>query len=153
MVVEFHELTVAGVPLKVTVLLFCVGPNPVPLIVTEVPTEFAFGDKLLMKGTTVKTTPLLARPPTLTNTFPVVAVLGTENVILPLFQLVGVIETPLRRTVPCVVPKALPLIVTDVPTWPELGLRLVMLGGVPAEGGLMVAATELYEVLDVKLAV
>ena len=97
MVGGFQELMTAGVPLKVTVS--GVGPNPDPLIVTEVPTEFAFGDKLLMKGMTVKTTPLLARPPTLTNTFPVVAVLGTENVIVLLFQVVGVIERPLRRTV------------------------------------------------------
>ena len=45
------------------------------------------------------------------------------------------------------------MIVTDVPTCPELGFRLVMPGGVPADGGLRVAATELYEVLEVKLAV
>ena len=35
---------------------------------------------------------------------------------------------PLKEIVPCVAPKFVPVIVTEVPTGPELGLTLVMLG-------------------------
>jgi hypothetical protein len=150
-----QEVTLAGVPLKVTVLVPCAGPNPVPAMVIDVPTESAFGERLLILGRTVNLTPLLARPPTLTNTLPVVAVLGTATVMLPLLQVLGVATAPLKTTVlvPWVEPNPLPLIVTEVPTWPEVGFRPVMLGGVPVDGGLMVTAIELYEVLEVKLAV
>ena len=46
-------------------------------------------------------------------------------------QLVGVATVPLTRTllVPCVDPKFAPLIVTDVPTAPEVGDKLVRVGG------------------------
>jgi hypothetical protein len=49
--------------------------------------------------------------------------------LVPL-QLVGVAAVPLNITVlvPCVEPKFVPVIVTDVPTAPELTERLVMLG-------------------------
>jgi hypothetical protein len=45
-------------------------------------------------------------------------------------QLVGMACTPPKVTVlvPCVVPKFAPLIVTAVPTTPELGLKFMMLG-------------------------
>ena len=51
--------------------------------------------------------------------------------MLVALQLVGVALVPLNVTVlvPCEAPKLLPLIVTDVLTGPEVGLRLVMLGG------------------------
>jgi len=50
--------------------------------------------------------------------------------MLVVLQLLGVAATPPKLTVlvPCVTPKFAPLIVTDVPTGPEDGLRLVMLG-------------------------
>jgi hypothetical protein len=46
------------------------------------------------------------------------------------FQLVAAACTPPKVTVlvPCVVPKFAPVIVTAVPTTPELGLKLVILG-------------------------
>src|SRR5580700_1528631 len=49
--------------------------------------------------------------------------------LVPL-QLVGMACTPPKVTVlvPCVVPKFAPVIVTAVPTTPELGLKFVMLG-------------------------
>jgi hypothetical protein len=49
--------------------------------------------------------------------------------LVPL-QLVGMACTPAKETVlvPCVVPKFAPEIVTAVPTTPELGLKLVILG-------------------------
>jgi hypothetical protein len=70
---------------------------------------------------TVKPTPLLATPPTVTTTFPVVAPLGTGTVILVSLQLVGVPTVPLNVTVlvPCA-PKFVPVIVTAVPTDPDV---------------------------------
>jgi len=100
MLVEFQEPTLAVVPLKVTVLAPCDGPKPVPAIVTEAPTKPELGVKLVMLGTTVNATALLARPPTMTTTLPVVAALGTDTVMLVLLQLVGVAATPLKSTVP-----------------------------------------------------
>src|ERR1700674_4533109 len=79
---------------------------------------------------TVKLTPVLATPPTVTTTFPVVAPLGTGTTMLVELQLVVVATVPLNVTVlvPCVDPKFVPVIVTEIPTGPEFGLRLVMVG-------------------------
>src|SRR2546428_1249782 len=125
---------VAAVPLNLTVLVPWVEPKFVPVIVTEVPTEPEAGFKLVMLGggtMTVKVTPLLATPPTVTTTFPVVAPLGTGTAMLVALQLVGVAVVPLNLTVlvPWVEPKFVPVIVTEVPTGPEAGFKLVMLGG------------------------
>ncbi len=102
-------------------------------MVTDVPTVPELGVRLVMLGgtTTVKFTALLARPPTVTTTFPLVAPAGTGTVMLVALQLVGVAAVPLNVTVlvPCDAPKFAPPIVTDVPTVPELGVKLVMLGG------------------------
>jgi hypothetical protein len=83
---------------------------------------------------TVKLTPLLATPPTVTITFPAVAPFGTGATIVVELQLVGVATVPLNVTVlvPCVEPKFAPAIVTEVPTGPEFGVRLAM-PGVEAE--------------------
>ncbi len=74
--------------------------------------------------------PLLATPPTVTTTFPVVAPAGTSTTTLVALQLVGVAVIPLNFTVlvPCVVPKFAPVIVTDVPISPDVGFKFVMLG-------------------------
>jgi hypothetical protein len=60
----------------------------------------------------------------------VVAPAGTGTLILVELQLVGVPDVPLNLTVllPCVDPKPLPLIVTEVPTAADVGERLDMLG-------------------------
>jgi hypothetical protein len=81
-------------------------------------------------GKTVKLTPLLATPPTVTTTLPVVAPVGTGATIDVALQLVGVAAAPLNVTVllPCVAPKFAPVMVTEAPTPPEVGDRLVMLG-------------------------
>jgi len=109
-----------------------VAPKFVPVIVTEVPTGPAVGKRLVMLGgtKTVKGTPLLARPPTVTTTFPVFAPLGTGTTMLVALQLVGVAAVPLKVTVlvPCEAPKLVPVIVTEVPTGPAVGERLVRLG-------------------------
>lgn len=81
---------------------------------------------MLGAGTTVKLTPLLETPLTVTMTFPVDAPLGTVATILLELQLVTVAVTPLNVTVPCVLPND-PLIVTEAPIAPDVGDRLEML--------------------------
>ncbi len=63
---------------------------------------------------------------------PVVAPLGTGKAIDVALQLVGVALVPLNVTVlvPWVAPKLVPVIVTDVPTGPDGGDKLVIDGGV-----------------------
>jgi hypothetical protein len=51
---------------------------------------------------------------------------GTVAVIEESVQLVTVVAVPPKLTVPFVVPKSEPLIVTKVPTAPELGLMLLI---------------------------
>jgi hypothetical protein len=133
MLVALQLVGVAVVPLNFTVLDPCVAPKFAPAIVTEIPTSPDVGFKLEMLGAavvTVKLAPLLATPPTVTTTLPVVAPPGTGTTMLVALQFVGVAVTPLNVTVlvPCVAPKFAPAIVTDVPTNPDAGFRLVMLG-------------------------
>src|SRR6266567_9146658 len=79
---------------------------------------------------TVKFAPLLATPPTVTTTLPVVAPAGTGTRMAVGLQIVGTAAVPLNVTVlvPWLAPKFAPVIVTDVPTTPDVGFRLVMLG-------------------------
>src|SRR5204863_6039051 len=109
------------------------APSALPAIVTVVPTGPDVGVSVLIDGgtVTVKGTLLLARPPTVTTTFPVVAPVGTGTVRLVALQLVGVATVPLNATVlvPCVAPKFVPVIVTAVPTGPDVGLSVVIDGG------------------------
>jgi hypothetical protein len=123
----------ALVPLNVTVLLPCADPKLLPAIVTGMPTAAEAGVRLVIEGVgiTVKVTPLLATPPAVTTTLPVVAPLGTFTVMLVALQLVAVPAlVPLNVTVllPWAVPKLLPAIVTAEPTAPEAGVRPVMTG-------------------------
>ena len=133
MLVALQLVGVAAVPLNATMLLPCEEPKFVPVMVTDVPTDPDVGLKLVMFGgpTTVKLTPLLGAPPTVTTTFPVVAAVGTGTTMLVALQLVGVAAVPLNVTVlvPCEDSKFVPVIVTDVPTDPDAGFRVVMLGG------------------------
>jgi hypothetical protein len=107
-----------------------VAPNVVPVIVTESPTAPEVGDRLLIFGPTVKVTPLLADPPTVTTTDPVVAPEGTGVTMLAAVQLAGVAAVPLNVTVlvPWVAPNVVPLIVTESPTAPEAGDRALIFG-------------------------
>jgi uncharacterized protein YjeT (DUF2065 family) len=131
-VVALQLVGVASVPLNLTVLVPFVAPKLAPAIVTAVPTGPDAGLSVVIDGgtVTVKGTPLLERPPTVTTTFPVVAPLGTGTVKLVALQLVGVATVPLNATVlaPIVAPKFAPVIVTAVPTGPDVGVRLVMPG-------------------------
>ena len=142
---------VAAVPPKVT----DVAPlKSVPVMITPVcppATGPLAGAMLVMVGAavTVKDAPLLATPltaaiagpvlplasgtvpPTVTTTFPVLAPAGTTATIEVALQLViDVALVPLKETVlvPCMAPKLEPIIVTEAPTGPELGERLVIAG-------------------------
>ena len=123
---------VETVPWNVTVLVPWVAPKFTPVIVTEVPTAPSAGDSLVILGAaaTVNAAPLLASPDVVTTTFPVVAPFGTGVMMLVELQLVGTATIPLKVTMlePCVAPKLVPVIVTEVPIDPEVGDRLVMLG-------------------------
>jgi hypothetical protein len=75
--------------------------------------------------------PLLFTPLAFTTTLPVVAPVGAVATIDVAVQLpIAVAVVPLNATVlvPCVVPKFVPVIVTDAPTAPVVGDKLVMLG-------------------------
>jgi hypothetical protein len=131
--VALQLVTVAVVPLNSTVPLPCVEPKFVPVTVTAVPTAPDVGDKLVRLGadTTVKLTPALFTPLAFTTTLPVVAPVGTVATIDVALQLpIAVAAVPLNLTVlvPWVEPKFVPVIVTDAPTAPDVGDRLVMLG-------------------------
>jgi hypothetical protein len=119
---------VAVVPLNVTAP---VDPKLVPDIVTGAPTGPDVGDKPVMlgAGSTVNATPLLFIPLDVTTTFPVVAPVGTITTIDVAAQLkIVVAAVVLNFSVPCVVPKFAPVIVTDAPTAPDVGDKAVMLG-------------------------
>jgi hypothetical protein len=128
-----HVIGVAVVPLNLTMLEPWVAPKFVPLIVTEVPTGPLAGVKLVTVGdgtVTVNTAPLLAKPPTVTTTLPVVVPTGAGTTMLVTDHVVGIAVVPLKLTWldPWVAPKFVPLIVTDVPTGPLAGARLVIPG-------------------------
>src|SRR5229473_1355328 len=157
MLVAFQLVGVPAVPLNVTVMVPCVAPKFAPLIVTDVPTAPVVGFKLPMLGAvaaTVKLTPLLATPPTVTTTFPLVAPAGTGATMLVAPQLVGVAAVPLNVTVlvPCVAPKFAPLIVTDVPTTPDVGFRPVMLAAGTALFTLTATNALVVAIPDVSVA-
>lgn len=122
----------AVVPLNFTVLVPWVDPKFEPEMVTDALTAPVVGDKLVMlgAGTTVKLTPLLELPLTVTTTLPVVAPVGTVATMELELQVVTLAVVPLNFTVlvPWLEPKDEPAIVTEAPTAPEVGERLVILG-------------------------
>ena len=110
-------------------------PKPEPEIATCAPATPVVGDTLEMLGAavcTVKLTPLLATPPTVTTTLPVLAPLGTVTTMMVALQKEAASAlTPWKVTVllPWLSPKLLPTRVTSPPTGPRDGDRLEMLGG------------------------
>ncbi len=66
----------------------------------------------------------------MTTTLPVVAPVGTGAIILVPLHAVGVAAVPLKVTmlVPWEAPKFAPAMVTEVPTGPDMGLRLLIEG-------------------------
>lgn len=128
----------AETPLNVTALVPCVAPKFPPVIVTGVPAgpEAVLREEMLGGGGTVTVNgpPLalrLATPPIVTVTGPVVAPEGTTTVMLVVLQLVAVpAETPLNVTLLTFWdgPKFEPAMVTEVPTGPDVGFRLAIVG-------------------------
>jgi hypothetical protein len=136
MLLADHIVGVVPMPLKVAVLAPMVAPKLAPEIVTDVVLGPFIGARLVMLGigATVNGTPLLATPPTVTTTFPVVAPAGTGTTILEAAHVVGRVSVPLnlRVLVPLVPPKFVPVTVIDLPTQPLVVDRLVMVGAVEA---------------------
>jgi hypothetical protein len=126
--VEVTTVNVALTPLKRTSVVLV---KFVPVMVTEVPTGPEVGEKLTMVGgrMTTKLVPLVAVPSGVVTVMgPVVAPAGTIAVIWVEVTTVNVALTPLKRT--SVVPvKFVPVMVTEVPTGPEVGEKLTMVGG------------------------
>jgi hypothetical protein len=109
----------------------------VPVIVIGVPTGPLVGAIAVSVGVgvgggavTVKGRPLLAAPPTVTTTVPLVAPAGTGTPMLVADQFAGDARVPLKVTVlaPCVTPKFVPAIVTTVPIAPDEGDTLKRVG-------------------------
>ena len=131
--VSVQLLIVAATPLKVAEPW--VSPKLIPVIVISVPTPAEAGERLVMPGrggvVTVNVTPLLCTPfADMTVTGPVVAAGTCTEMDVSVQLLIGALGDPANLTDPLVVPKFLPVIVTDVPTAPEVGERLVMVGEV-----------------------
>jgi hypothetical protein len=130
--VALQVIADATAPPKVTVLLPGVDPKLLPLIVTDVPIGPEAGERVVIWGFTVKETELLAAPLTVITTLaaPGKRPLGTLATILATPQLVTVAVAPPKVSVlvPCVEPKFVPVIVTEVPIGPEVGDRLLIDG-------------------------
>jgi hypothetical protein len=95
-----------------------------------------------------KVTALLAVPPTVTTTPPLVDPLGTVTTMLVSPHAVTLAVTPLKVTLllPCVEPKLVPATVTMVPTVPLEGVKLVIAGAVDeGEEGFELEPPELCE--------
>jgi hypothetical protein len=73
--------------------------------------------------TTANVELLADRPPTVISKVPEVADVGTSAMMLVLDQFVTTAVVPFREIVllPCVSPKPLPMIVTGMPTGPDVG--------------------------------
>ena len=125
---------VAVVLLNFTVLVPCEAPKPVPVMVTEVPTGPPDGLKLLTTGAapTTKLSTLVPVPAAVvTEMVPEEAPAGTATVIDVLLQLVAgaaVVAPKATVLVPWLPPKLVPVMVTEVPTGPPAGLKLVTVG-------------------------
>ena len=125
---------VAVVLLNFTVLVPCEAPEPVPVMVTEVPTGPPDGLKLLTTGAapTTKLSTLVPVPAAVvTEMVPEEAPAGTATVIDVLLQLVAgaaVVAPKATVLVPWLPPKLVPAMVTEVPTGPPAGLKLVTVG-------------------------
>lgn len=127
-----HDVTVPFAPAKLTVLPPWLVPNPEPAMMTDDPVlpEVGVMDEMLSPEVTVKLTPLLATPATVTTMFPVVAPVGTAAMICESLQLAAVAVVPLNLIVlvPCVAPKPAPTTVTEAPIPPFVGEMLVIPG-------------------------
>jgi hypothetical protein len=101
--VSLQLVVLATKPLNETELALVptVGPKFAPLIVTTAPTgpDVGLMRVMLGGGVTVKGRPLLAIPPTVATTFPVVAPAGTGTSMLVSLQVFGAASVPLKAAV------------------------------------------------------
>jgi hypothetical protein len=143
--VAFQLEGVAGVPLKVTVLVPWVDPKFAPEIVIVIPTPAEVGeiDVILGADVTVNLTPLLSMPSAVTTTDPVVAPVGTVATICVAVQFRATAAAPLNVTVllPWVAPKLVPSMLTIPPTGPDVGERLEMIGAAVKRTPLLATPT------------
>ena len=134
MLVLLHDVGVAAMPLKTTVLGPCASPKLVPVRVTAVPMVAVQGVHAVITGITLNDFTLLAAPlafVTTTSTMPTAKLDGTGTTTDVSLQELGVAATPPKVTAPGEAPKPEPLIVTGLPTGltgPKDGDRLLMLG-------------------------
>jgi hypothetical protein len=112
-------------------------PKPAPDTVTDDPGGPWSVDRVTVGGgTTVKELELVAvPPPVVTEIGPVVAPDGTCAVIFLPVLITKVGSGVALKVTAVVVPKAVPRMITRVPTFPELGLNPVMVGGATALAG------------------
>jgi hypothetical protein len=132
------------VPELLTVNVAALPPNEtavapvkfVPVIVTPVPTAPIAGAKEVMAGVTVKrvVVTIAPFPDVVMVRGPVVAPAGTVVVIVPEGLTVKVAATPLNETAVAPV-KAVPVIVTPVPTGPKIGANGLKL--IPSRKAMM----------------
>jgi hypothetical protein len=146
--VVLFRVNVAETPLKAT----AEAPAKfVPVMTTEVPIGPDTGEKpvivIVAPVPTVKSVELEVVPPgVVTAIFPVVAPEGTVAVILVVEFSVKVAVTPLKVTAEALL-KVLPLMTTLVPTGPEPGEKLVMVGGTRNEAVLDAAPAALVTLI------
>lgn len=131
-VLAVNLVIVAFIPLKVT----CVGAlsRLLPVMVTVVPIgpEDGVNPVIVGGGFTVKTWVMVVVPPgVVTEIGPVVAPCGTFTVSVVAVALSTWARMPLNLTIflDGIGSKSDPLMVTCVPTAPDVGLKLVMVGG------------------------
>ena len=117
MFVSVQAMAVALTQAKLIVPVLCTVPNPEPLIVTDDPTTPELGLKLPMTGAGARVNVpafSVSPPAVVTTTEPVCTGLGVLTPICVSFHEVTVPATPLKVTVPGVVPKPIPYTVTGM---------------------------------------
>ena len=157
MEVAVLAVTTVVVPLNATVLLTGVGSKFVPVMVTVVPTGPAAGVNEVIVGSgavTVKLVALVAVfPATVTVIAPVVAPAGTVVVKDVAVLAVTIDVVPLNATVllAAVVLKFVPVMVTVVPTGPEAGVKVVMVGSgaVTVKSEVVCTVIQLFTVTEI----
>jgi len=134
---------IAETPLNWTVPPDGFVPKLEPVMVTDVPGGPELGKMLLILGETVKRTALLAFPPAITTTGPLVAPAGTGVTIEPAVIMVGVATTPLNVTTGVAESTGLPVrnvpqIATVPPIDPVLGKTALIFGPYKTSGTITV---------------
>jgi hypothetical protein len=125
-------VTVADVPLNLTLPSPSLAPKFVPVIVTGAPTAPDDRERLVTVGVanTVNVGPVTFTPLALTTTAPVAALAGTVTWMLlaPHVRMLAGVPLNLTLPLPWLGPKFVPVIVTSAPTAPDVRDRPVTVG-------------------------